>query len=70
MEKPLSLILKDTKLELANICNNSNLPACLLEPILKELYLEVRDLKNRQEKIDEELYNSSLSEEQTFKSVD
>ena len=70
MEKPISLILRDTKLELANICNNSNLPACLLEPILKELYLEVRDLKNRQEKIDEELYNSSLSEEQTSESVD
>ena len=70
MEKPISLILRDTKLELANICNNSNLPACLLEPILKELYLEVRDFKNRQEKIDEELYNSSLSEEQTSESVD
>lgn len=70
MEKPISLILRDTKLELANVCNNSKLPACFLEPILKELYLEVRDLKNRQEKIDEELYNSSLSEEQTSESVD
>ena len=63
MEKPISLILRDTKLELAKICNDSQLPVYLLEPILKELYIEVNELTIRQIQEDEKMYKESIQED-------
>ena len=67
MEKPISLILRDTKLELAKICNNSQLPVCLLEPILKELYMEVKELTKKQIEEDAKMYEKSIQEDNTSK---
>lgn len=64
MRKPISLILRDTKLELAKICNDSQLPVCLLEPILKELYMEVKGLAKQQIELDEKSYQESISEKE------
>ena len=63
MEKPISMILNETKLGLANICNQSGLPSYMLEPILKELYLEAKELAKQQLKQDEEMYKASLNKE-------
>lgn len=63
MEKPISMILNETKLGLANICNQSGLPSYMLEPILKELYLEAKELAKQQLKQDEEMYKAYLNKE-------
>ena len=63
MEKPISMILNETKLGLADICNQSGLPSYMLEPILKELYLEAKELAKQQLKQDEATYKASLEQE-------
>ena len=70
MEKPISLIIRDTKAELAKICNESQLPAFLLEPIFKELYQEIKHLLNEQLRRDEEEYQKSLIEKETKEVID
>lgn len=64
MEKPISLILRDTKIEIARICNDSQLPVYLLEPILKDLYLEVKELNRKQIELDETEYKKSVLEKE------
>lgn len=63
MNKPVTIIIKETKTELANICNQSGLPSYMLEPILKELYLEAKELAKQQLKQDEEMYKAYLNKE-------
>ena len=63
MKKPISMIINETKLGLADICNQSGLPTYMLEPILKELYLEAKELAKQQLKQDEAIYNASLEQE-------
>ena len=38
MDKPLPLLIADTKKALAEALNNSKLPPCILAPIAKEIY--------------------------------
>ena len=63
MEKPISMMINDTKIGIANICNQSGLPSYILEPILKELYLEVKELSRQQLKQDEATYKASLEQD-------
>lgn len=56
IEKPLSLIIKEFRNNLENAVNNSNLPPCIVEPILKDYYNQVLILSN----------NTSISEEQEY----
>ena len=63
MEKPISMILNETKIDLADVCNQSGLPSYMLEPILKELYLEAKELSKQQLKQDEAMYKASLNKQ-------
>ena len=45
MEKPMSLVVKETKEEIVNIINEKKLPAFILEPIVKEVYEAVLQAK-------------------------
>ena len=65
MEKPISMMINETKIGIANICNKSGLPSYILEPILKELYLEIKELSRQQLKQDEAIYKASLEQEKT-----
>lgn len=44
MNKTLSMIIDDTKQELFNVCGSSNLPLCILEMIVKDVYYEIEVL--------------------------
>lgn len=62
MEKPLDLKVEDTKNEIINTINQCQLPAFILEPIIKEIYNQVLVSKNKaleKSKID---YEKSLKE--------
>lgn len=54
--KPISMMINETKLSLIDICNKSNLPPCILEPIVKDLYDDVIRAASVQLKQDEERY--------------
>ena len=41
MEKPVSMIIEETKHELANVINNCKLHPAIIEMIVKEIYVEV-----------------------------
>lgn len=64
MEKPITMIIDETTRELANVCNNSQLPLYILEPIIKDLYLEVQELNKRNSRQERMIYEQSLVQEQ------
>lgn len=64
MNKPISMVINETRISLLNICKESNLPACILEPILKDLHEEVKRVSAIQLKQDEESYTKTQKEAQ------
>ncbi len=62
MNKPISIIINETRTSLIDICNKSNLPACVLEPIIKDLYEEIKHISSIQLKQDTEAYNKAQEE--------
>lgn len=58
--KPITLVHEEFVSDLTNIINNSKLPAFIIEPILKDLYLEIKAMSKRQLARDKEIYNQSL----------
>lgn len=61
MTKPISLIIKETKTELIDICNKSGLPPVLLDMILQGIYFEVHALAERQMSTDEKEFSKNLN---------
>lgn len=59
MNKPISMTINETRISLANVLNTSNLPPCILEMIVKELYDEARHISSVQLKQDEENYTKA-----------
>lgn len=57
MNKPISMTINETRLSLLNVLNTSNLPPCILEMIIKDLYSEAKQLSTFQLKQDTETYN-------------
>ena len=60
MNKPLSMVIKDTKIKLANICNESSLSPIILELIVKDIYSEIRHLAEMQALEEKFAYTKSL----------
>lgn len=68
MNKPLSMIIKETKMALAKTCNDSNLSPVILDMILRDIYNEIHILSEKQFAEEENIYMKSLEvdkEEQT-----
>lgn len=59
MNKPISMAINETRILLTNICNESGLPVCVLEPIVKDLYEEIKYVSSMQLKQDTEAYNKA-----------
>lgn len=41
MNKPIALIIKDTRRQIINALNESQLPPCLLEAVLNPIYQQI-----------------------------
>lgn len=65
ISKPISMVLMKLKEGLANQINNANLPLCLVEPIVKDLYMEVHNLSEAQTRKDIEEYNKAIENEES-----
>lgn len=60
MEKPISIMIDETKTSLISMINNSGLPFWILEPMVKDIYQEIKTLADNQLRIDKEQYNQFL----------
>lgn len=60
MNKPLTMIIKETKMKLANVCNESGLPPVILDMIVQGLYSEIHLISEKQSLEEEETYKASL----------
>lgn len=67
MNKPLTMICEDFKVELASLINNSGLPAFIIELILQNYLHEIRTMAQKQYQFDKSQYNKSLAEENVNK---
>lgn len=62
MDKPTSLLRKETVIKLTKVIEESGLPLLVLEPIIKDLYMQIQQAMVQQTIAEEEEYNKSLTE--------
>lgn len=62
MDKPISLIRKETVIKITKVIEESGLPLLVLEPIIKDLYMQIQQAMVQQTVAEEEEYNKSLTE--------
>lgn len=62
MNKPITLIREETKQKLANVINESGLPAFIIEPILSDFLNETRIVAQRQYEMEKAQYEQSLQD--------
>lgn len=68
MNKPLTMVVKETKNKLANICNESGLSPIVLDLIMQGIYSEIHSLAERQTAEEETAYAKML--EESFKKTE
>lgn len=66
MNKPFSLMVQETKQELVNIINKSNLHPSVIEMIVKDIYWEVNRLNIETTKKEKEQFVKESAEKQTL----
>ena len=62
MNKPLTMVIKETKNNLAKICNESGLPPVILDLIIQGVYSEIHSLVERQTLEEQTSYVKMLEE--------
>lgn len=62
MDKPISLVRKETVIKITKVIEESGLPLLVLEPIIKDLYMQIQQAMVQQTIAEEEEYNKSLTE--------
>ena len=60
IEKPITVIRQEFIDTISNDINNCNLPLFVIEPILKDIYLEVKSLSQKQYEFEKAEYESKL----------
>lgn len=71
MNKPISMIIKETKTKLAKVCNESGLSPVILDLIMYGIYTEIHSLSEKQALEEESIYINAtkdvkISEEECF----
>lgn len=60
IEKPITMVRQEFIDALTNDVNNCNLPLFIVEPILKDIYLEVKSLLKKQCEIERAEYEQRM----------
>ena len=60
IEKPITIIRQEFIDAISNDINNCNLPLFVIEPILRDVYLEIKTLSQKQYEMDKAEYESKL----------
>lgn len=61
MNKPITMVIKETKMNLAKACNESGLSPVILDLIVQGLYSEIHALAEKQTEKDEQDYMNALA---------
>lgn len=62
MNKPLTMIVKETQTKIVNICNESGLPPIVLDLIVQGIYANIHSLADKQFYEEEKAYIKTLEE--------
>ena len=62
MDKPLNLLIEECKTNIIKSINDTKLPAFLLEPILKDIYMEISNNKKIEYENSKKQYEEKLKE--------
>ena len=62
IEKPIMIARQDFIDKISNDINNCNLPLFIIEPILKDIYLEVKSLLQKQYEVEKIEYERKLQQ--------
>lgn len=62
MNKPITMVIKETKRKLANVCNESGLSPVILDLIMQGIYSEIHSLAEKQTLEEEMAYVKMLEE--------
>lgn len=65
MEKSLVLTVENFKGELYNLVNGSNISPYFLEPIFKDIYIEIRDAAQEQIKAEQEAAQQQMAQKES-----
>lgn len=60
IQKPLSVARNDLMSDMVDAINNSHLPIMIVEYVVKDLYMDVRAMAQKQYDKEQEEYNASL----------
>ena len=63
MNKPITVVREEMKAKIADIINTSGLPAFVIEPILNDFLIEVRNVAKHQYEYDKQQYEMALKKE-------
>lgn len=61
MNKPITMVIKETKMNLVKVCNESGLSPVILDLIVQGLYSEIHAISEKQTEKDEQDYMSALA---------
>lgn len=64
MNKPITLVIEETKTKLADVINTSGLPPFVIEPMLSTFLQEAHVASKRQYEFDKIQYKQALAKEQ------
>ncbi len=64
MNKPITLVIEETKTKLAEIINNSGLPPFVIEPMLNTFLQEAHVAAKRQYEIEKLQYEQAIAKEE------
>ncbi len=67
MNKPISVIINETKVKLANVCNESGLSPTVLDLIVQGLYFEIHNLAEKQVLEEEKAYMIAMNNKSSSK---
>ena len=62
MNKPLTMLIKETQTKIAKACNESSLPPVILDLIIQGVYSEIHSLADKQTFEEEMAYTKMLEE--------
>ena len=62
INKPITMLVKETKAKFANVCNESGLPPIILDLIIQGIYSEIHTLAERQTSEEESVYAKKVAE--------
>lgn len=60
IQKPLSVARNDLMSDMVDAINNSHLPIMIVEYVVKDLYMDIRAMAQKQYDKEQEEYNASL----------